>query len=125
MENEDYYEELSNNEIETGQQEKLVGVAAPQPVKTRLEVQVVPADNPESPSSSPPTPSPFLECPPQQLGDASSFMVFFISDDLIDLEQWAAVDAQSLRGTPDLCLQEQEISANSKTFFNFSWGPQW
>ena len=115
MENEDYYEELSDNEIETGQQEELVGVVAPQPVKIPSAVQVVHADNPESPSSSPPNISPALDSPPQQLGDAASFMGFFISDNSIDLEQWA-VDAQSLRGTPDLRLEELQISANLKTF---------
>ena len=94
MENEDYYEELSNNKIEIGQQDELMGVVAPQPVNILLEVQVVPAGNPESPSPSPPTPSAVLESPPQQLGDASSFMGFFISDDL-DLEQ-RAVDVEEL-----------------------------
>ena len=124
MENEDYCQELSDNEIEIGQQDELVGVVAPQPVNIPLEVRVFPADNPESPSLSPPTPSPVLESPPQQLGDAPSFLRFFTSEDLIDLEQWT-VDAQSLRGTPDLRLEELEIWANLKTFLRFTWGPQW
>ena len=42
--------------MEVGQQEEVVGVVAPMPVETPLEVQVVPpADNPQSPSPSPPT----------------------------------------------------------------------
>ena len=64
MEHEDFYEEISDNEIEFGQQEELVGVVAPQPVQIRLEVEVLPAaENPESPSPSPPTPLPVLESP--------------------------------------------------------------
>ena len=51
-------------------------------------------------------------------------MGFFTSDDLIDLEQWA-VDAQCLRGTADLRLEEPEISPNLKTFLRYTWGPQW
>ena len=88
MENDVYYKELSDKKLEIGQQDVLVGVLAPQLVNIPLEVQVVPADKPESPSASPPTPSPVQESPPQQLGDAPSFLEFFTSDDLVDLDQW-------------------------------------
>ena len=97
----EYFEENSDTEVEIEHEEVVVGFVAPQPVNIPLEV-VVPgvADNPESPSPPPASPSPVLGSPPHQPGDAPSFMGFFTSDDLIDLEQWA-VDAQSLRGTPD------------------------
>ena len=139
MENEDYYEELSDQEVEVGQQEVVVGVVAPQPINIRLEFQVVPADNPESLSPSPPLspePSPAASpaaplpaspvpgSPQPQFGDAPTFMGFFSADDITELEEWA-VDAQSLRGTPDLRLEEPEISANFKTFLKFLWGHQW
>ena len=131
MENEDYYEVLSDQEVGVGQQEVVVGVVAPQPINIPLEVQVVPADSPESPSRSPPSspePSPAAspgpESPQPLLGDALSFIGFFTSDDLIDLEQWA-VDAQSLRGTPVLRLEEPEISPNLKTFLKYTSGLQW
>ena len=102
-----------------------MGVVAPQPVNIPLEVVFpVVADNPESPSPSPPSPSPVLKSPPQQLGDAPSFMGLFTSDGQKDLEEWA-VDAQSLQGTPDLRLEEPEISPKLKTFLRYAWGPQW
>ena len=97
MENEDYHEELSDQEVEVGQQEVVVGVVAPQPINIPLEVQVVPADNPESPSPSPlssPEPSPAASpaaSPPAspgpgsqqpQFGDAPTFMGFFSADDI-------------------------------------------
>ena len=72
---EEYYEEVSDNEVEP--QEEVVGVVAPMPVEIPLEVQVGPlADNPASPS--PQTPSPAVPLPPQgsPLGDATSFMGF-------------------------------------------------
>ena len=127
MENQQYeelFDENSDNEVEVEHEEFVVRVVAPQPINIPLEV-VVPgvADNPESPSPSPP-PSPAPESPQPQFGDAPSFKGFFNSDDLIDLEQWA-VDAQSLRGTPDLRLEEPEISLNFKTFLKYTWGPQW
>ena len=139
MENEDYYEELSDQQVEVGQQEVVVGVVAPQPINIPSEVQVVPANNPESPSPSLPSPSqpspagspaasppasPGPGSPQPQFGDALTFMGFFSADDITELEQWA-VDAQSLRGTPDLRLEEPEISANFKTFLKFVWGHQW
>ena len=139
MENQQYEEffgENSDNELEVEHEEVVVGVVAPQPINIPLEV-VVPgvADNPESPSPSPPSspePSPAVSpaaspgpgSPQPQFGDAPSFMGFFTADDITELEQWA-VDAQSLRGTPDLRLEEPEISANPKTFLKFVWGHQW
>ena len=86
---EEYFEENLDNEVEVEHQEVVVGVVAPQPNIIPSEA-VVPgvADNPESPSPSPP-PLSGLESPQPQLGDAPSFMEFFTSDDLIDLEQRA------------------------------------
>ena len=120
---EEFFEVNSDNELEVEHEEVVVGVVAPQPINIPSEV-VVPgvADNPESPSPFPP-PSPGQESPQPQFGEASSFMVFFTSDDLIDLEQ-RAVDAQSLRGTPDLRLEEPEVSPNLKIFLKYTWGPQ-
>ena len=116
MENEDYYEELSDKKVKLGHQEEMVGIVVPQPVNTSLEVQVVPADNIESPSPSPPTPSPVLESPHQQLGDAPALWVSFTSDDLIDLEKWV-VDAPVLSrlmsgGTGDLAKFEDIYQLN-------------
>ena len=46
---EEYYEEISDNEVE--QQEEVVGVVASLPMEIPLKVQVAPAaDNPQSPS---------------------------------------------------------------------------
>ena len=121
---EEYFEENSDKEVEVEHEEVVVGVFASQPIIIPVKV-VVPgvADNPKSPSRSP-SASPGPESPQPQLGDASGFMGFFTSDDLIDLEQWA-VDAQNLRGTPDIRLEEPEISPNLKTFLKYTWGPQW
>ena len=133
MGNEDYYEELSYQEVEVGQQEVVVGVVAPQPINIPLEVQYVPADNPESPSPEPspaaspaasPPASPGPGSPQPLLGDAPNFLNFYSADDITELEQWA-MDAQSLRGTPNLRLEEPEISANFKIFLKFIWGHQW
>ena len=77
MENGECYEDLLDNEIEIGQQKELVVVVAPQPVNIPLEVQVVPADNPESLSPSPPTPSPVLESHPSRLGMPPVFGVLY------------------------------------------------
>ena len=130
---EEYFEENSDNELQVEHEQVVVNVVAPQPINIPLEV-VIPgvADNPESPSPSPqssPEPSPAVSpaaspgpgSPQPQFGDAPSFMGFFTADDVPDLEQ-RAVDAQSLRGTPDLRLEEPEISANLKTFLKFVWG---
>ena len=122
-----------------GQQEVVVGFVPPQPINIPLQVQVVLADDPESPSPSPPSspePSPSASpaasppaspgpgSPQPQFGDAPTFMGFLSADDITELEQWA-LDDQSLRGTPDLRLEELEISANFKTFLKFVWGHQW
>ena len=86
---EDYFEEVSDNEVELGQQEAVVGVVVPQPVNVPLEVQVVPADNPESPSPSPATPSHKVASSSQgsPFGDATSFMGFCTRDDIVELKQ--------------------------------------
>ena len=80
-------------------------------------------DNLESPSLFP-SPLPVPDSPPPQFGDSFNFMGFFTADDNNELQQWP-VDAQSLRGTPDLRLEEPEKSANFKTFLKFTWGHQW
>ena len=121
---EEHLQEVPEDEVEVGQQKEMVGIVAPQLMNIPLEVQVVHADNPESPSPSPACPSPVLGSSPQQPGDAPSFVGIFTSDDLIELKQWA-VDAQSLRGTPDLRLEDPEISPTLKTFLRYIWGLQW
>ena len=113
---EEYYEEISDNEVE--QQEELVGVVAPLPVEIVLEVQVAPsADNPHSPSPSPQTPSPQVPSPPRgsPVVDATSFMDFYTHDDVVDLEQWT-VDASAARTNPTLRIEEPQLCANLKTF---------
>ena len=64
MENEDFYEEVSEQEVEFGQEEEVVGFVAPMPVNITLDVQVVPG-NPESPPPSPLSRSPKVPSPPQ------------------------------------------------------------
>ena len=134
---EKYYEGVSDQEEE-------VAAVPPIPVfavaPLKVEVPEIP-DNPESPSTEPspaaspvasplaspaasPPASPGPGSPHPQFGDAPTFMGFFSADDITELEKWA-VEAQSLRGTPDLRLEEPELSANCKTFLNFVWGHQW
>ena len=113
---EEYYEEISDNELD--QQEEVVGVVAPLPMEIPLEVQVAPpADNPQSPSPSPQTPSPPVPSPLQgsSVGDATSFMGFYTHDDVVDLEQWT-VDARATRTNPAIRIEEREVSLNLKTF---------
>ena len=48
--NEEYFEEVSEDEVEFGQQEEVVDVVAPMPIEVPLDLQVAPlADNPQSP----------------------------------------------------------------------------
>ena len=106
-----------------------VGGASPQPINIPLEVQVGPAaESPESPFPpvSPGTPSPVALSPPpvSPVGDALSFMGFYIEDDIVNLEQWA-VDSRGLRGTPDFRIEEPETSLDLKTFLRFTLGAQW
>ena len=123
--NEEYFEQNSDNEVEIEHEQVMVGVVPPQAVSFYLEVAVPGvADNPKSPSPSASSPSPVLESPQTQLGDAPNFMGFLTADDFSEVEKWA-VDTQSLRGTPELRLEEPEISANFKTFLKFKWGHQW
>ena len=103
---EEHFEENSDNEVENEQEEVVVGVIAPQPVKICLVV-VVPgvADNPESSSMSPPRPSPPQGSP---LEDVPSFMGFDTHDDIIDLEQWS-VDARAARVNPAIRNEEPDV----------------
>ena len=90
MDHEDFFEEVSEDEVGVEQQEEVVGVVAPIPIELPLEVQVaLLAENPQSPSPSPQTPSPPASSPPQgsPAGNATSFMGFYTHDDLVDLEQ--------------------------------------
>ena len=117
---EEYFEEVSDQEEEVGVVPPVVAVAP-----LNVEVPEIP-DNPESPSPEPsPAASPAASPPGSPgPGDLPSFMGFFTIDDVTELEQWA-VDAQSLRGTPDLRLEEPEILVNFKTFLQYTWGPHW
>ena len=114
---EEYYEEVSDNEVEP--QEEVVGVVAPMPVEIPLEVQVGPvADNPASPLPSPQTPSPPVPSPPQGslVGDATSFMGFYTHDDVVEPERWT-VDARAARTNPAIRIEEPEVSPNLKSLF--------
>ena len=124
---EEYFEEVSEDEVEVGQLEDVVGVVAPMPIEIPLEVQVAPpADNSQSPSPSPPTPSPEVPSPPQgsPVGDATSFMGFYTHDDIVDLEQWA-VDARAARANPTIYIEEPNLLPNLKTFLRYTLGTQW
>ena len=126
LENEDYYEELSDNEAELCQQEEVVGVVVPQPVNIPLEVQVVPAEYPKSPSPSPATPSPQVPSPLEgsPLGDTTSFMSFYTHDDIVDLEQWTK-GARGARTNPTTRIEEPDVSPNLKTFLRYNLRAQW
>ena len=120
---EEYYEEMSDNEVEP--QEEVVGVVAPMPVEIPLEVEVGPvADNPASPS--PQTPSPPVRSTPQgsPVGDATSFMGFYTYDDVVDLEQ-STVDARAARGNPAIRIEDPEVWPNLKVILRFTLGAQW
>ena len=122
---EEYYEEVSDNDVE--QQEEVVGVVAPLPMEIPPEIQVArPADKPQSPSHSPQTPSPPVLSPPQgsPVGDATSFMGFYTHDDVLDLEQWT-VDARAARTNPTTRIEEPEVPPNLKTFLRFTLAAQW
>ena len=90
-----------------------------------VEVQEVP-DNPDSPSPGPPSPasSGGVSPPASPLGDLPSFMGFYSSDDLAELEQWA-IDARAARNQPGLRVEEPGISHNLEVFSNFTLGSQW
>ena len=121
MDNEVYFELVSDNEVELGQQEEVLGIVAPQTVNIPLEVQFVPAENPKSPSPSPPTRSPQVLSPPQgsPLEDAPSFMGFYTYHDIVDLGQWA-VHARAARVNPTIRIEEPDVSPNLKTFLRFT-----
>ena len=109
MEHEDYFEEVSEDEV---------GEVAPQPIEIPLEVQVGPvANNPESPSPSP-SPSPEVPSPPQSpVGDLPTFMGFYTLDDLTELEQWA--------DNPELPVEEPETLRNMKVLLRATLGQEW
>ena len=122
---EEYYGEVSDNEME--QQEEVVGVATPLPVEIPLEVQVAPpADNPQYPSPSPQTPSQPVPSPPQgsPVGDATSFMGFYTHDDVVEINHWT-VDARAARTNPATRIEDPEVSPNLKLFIRFTLGAQW
>ena len=121
---EDFYEEISD-------QDKVVPgvppVAVLVAVVASLNVEVPeildksesPSPGPSSPvSSGPPSP------PASPRGDIPSFMGFYTSDDLMELEQWA-VDARAFRNQPELRVEEPDISRNLKVFLRLALGPQW
>ena len=124
---EEYFKEVSEDEVEVGQQEEVVGVVAPMPIEIPEEVQVAPlAANPQSPSPCLPTPSAEVPSPPQgsPVGDATSFMGFYTHDDLVDLEQWT-VDARAARTNPTTRIEELlPVSPNVKTFLTHTLGAQ-
>ena len=127
MDHEDFFEEISEDEVEVEQQEEVVGIVAPLPAAILLEVQLAPpADNPQSPSVSPQTPSPQVLSPPQgaTVGDATSFMGFYTHDDVVDLEQWT-VDLMAAQINPAIRIAEPDVSPNLKTFLRFVLGAQW
>ena len=107
----EYFEEVSQDDVEVGQQDEVVGVVAPMPIEIPLEVQVaLPADNQQSPSPSPPIPSPEVPSPPQgsPMGDATWFMGFYTDVDITDLEQWT-VDARVTRANPTTRIEEPDV----------------
>ena len=97
MEHEDYFEEVSEEENEE---------VAPQPIEIPLEVQISPvAENPESLSPSPPSPSLEMPSPLQSpVGNLPSFMGFYTLDDLTELEQWAD-DSRAARKNTELRVE--------------------
>ena len=117
MEHEDYFEAVSEDEVEE---------VAPQPIEIQLEVQVGPvAENPASPSPPPPSQSPEVPSPPQSpVGDLPLFMGFYTLDDLTEFEQWA-VDSRAARDNPELRVEEPGISRNIKVFRRVTLGQQW
>ena len=119
---EEFYEEISDNVVE--QQEDVVGVVAPLPVEIPLEVEVAPpADNPQSASRYPQTPSLPLSSPPQgsPMGDATSFIGFYTLNNVVELEQ-RTVDARAARTNPATRIEEPEVFPNLKVFLRFTLG---
>ena len=135
----DQYEEFHEEESD-----EKVQVVPPAPVGVvvplNVEVPEIP-DNPESPSPQPspvssggssggsspvaagPPPPPVL--PPGSPGEnATSFMGFYTSEDLIELEQWS-VDARAARRDPSSRIEEPNVSPNLKVFLRYVYGTQW
>ena len=124
---EEYFEEMSEGDVEVGHPEEVVGVVAPMPIEIPLEVQVAPpAYNPQSPLPSPPNPSLDLPSAPQgsPVGDSTSIIGFYSHDDIVELEQWA-VDARATRRDPTSDVDEPDVSPKLKTFLRYTLGAQW
>ena len=122
---EDYYEEVSDQK-EVGPDvfsvADLVAVLAP----LIVEVPEIP-DNPESPSpvpSSPAAPPGVPSPPPPPLGDLPSFIGFFTSDDVVELEQWVE-DSGADRSQPELRVEELELSRKLNVFLRVVLGLHW
>ena len=132
---EEFHEEESDEEVQVVPPAP-VGVVVP----LNVEVPEIP-DNPESPSPQPspvssggssggsspvaagPPPPPVP--PPGSLGEnATSFMGFYTSEDLIELEQWS-VDARAARRDPSSRIEEPNVSPNLKVFLRYVYGTQW
>ena len=133
--NEDFYEEVSDEEVAVVQ-------PAPVPVVGPLNVEVpeIP-DNPESPSPQPslvssdgsstvaagiasPPGSPVASPPGSPVGNATSFMGFYTLDDLTELEQWTVI-SRAARTNPASRIEEPDVSPNLKTFLRYVYGTQW
>ena len=126
MDHEGLFLEVSEDKLEVGQQGEVVGVVAPMPIEIPLEVQVAPpADNTQSPSPSSPTPLPEMPSPPPSpVGDLPSFMGFYTTYDVTNLEQ-SAVDSGIARNSPELRVEEPDISRIMKVFFRVTLGAEW
>ena len=122
MESEDDFHEEVSDQKEEAPVDPPVPVAAVAPLNVKvLEIR----DIPESPSPEPsPAASPPGSPPALPLGDLPSFIGFYTSGDLTELEQWA-VDARAARNQPKLPVEEPEISHNLEVFLKFTLGPQW
>ena len=102
MEDEEFYDEISDQEEVPVVPPAVVPVVAVAPLN--VEVPEIP-DNPESTSPEPsPAASPPGSPPPLPLWDLPSFMGFYTLDDIADLEQWA-VEARAAFSQPELRVE--------------------
>ena len=121
----DIYEELSDQKEEAPVVPPLPVVPVVAVAPLNVDLPEIP-DDPESPSSGPSSAASFggLSPPASPLGDLPSFMGFYNSDDLAEMEQ-RAVDPRAARYQPELRVEELEISHNLKVSLKFTLGPQW